>query len=141
MTNNHAPDSPGLGHGDTPRSGHHAPMPHPLAALPSATPSATPTRRAPAPTAPDDGQDPQTAHFPTLPHGLTQLLFTAEQAAVLLAVRASWLRRAAAEGAIASTYLGKHLRFSHADLLAIIAAGARGYRPVPEDATPRTSAA
>jgi hypothetical protein len=136
MINDHAPHSPQPGRGGTPRPSRRAPMPHPLAALSSDTPPDTARSRVPAPTVPDDGPDPPTAHFPTLPHGLTQLLFTAEQAGVLLAVRASWLRRAAAEGAIASTYLGKHLRFSHADLLAIIAAGARGYRPAPQDGAP-----
>ena len=113
-----------------------APMPHPLSALPGSAPSTAPVHRAPV--AEDSGSlhDESAARFPALPAGLIQLLFTAEQAAVLLAVRASWLRRAAAEGAIASTYLGKHLRFSHADLLAIIATGARGYRPAPTQPTP-----
>lgn len=106
-----------------------APIPHPLSALPVSAPSTTPVHHAPVADDSGDLHDQYTARFPLLPTGLTQLLFTAEQAAVLLAVRASWLRRAAAEGAIASTYLGKHLRFSHADLLAIIATGARGYRP------------
>src|SRR6516162_1084397 len=96
MINDHAPHSPQPGRGGTPRPSRRTPMPHPLAALSSDTPPATATSRVPAPTVPDDGPDPPTAHFPTLPHGLTQLLFTAEQAGVLLAVRASWLRRAAA---------------------------------------------
>ena len=50
-------------------------------------------------------------------------------------MRASWLRRAAAEGTIACTFVGKHLRFSDADLAAIIAHGARGPRP-EHDAEP-----
>ncbi|MBR7826619.1 helix-turn-helix domain-containing protein [Actinospica sp. MGRD01-02] len=66
--------------------------------------------------------------FPCTPHGIRQLLYTPEQAAVLLTVRPSWLRRAAAEGEIACTYLGKHLRFSDADLHAIIADNAFGPR-------------
>lgn len=113
-----------------------APMPHPLSALPGSAPSTEAAQRARVADDPGDLGDQCAARFPVLPAGLTQLLFTAEQAAVLLAVRASWLRRAAAEGAIASTYLGKHLRFSHADLLAIIAAGARGYRPAPQGSAP-----
>ena len=113
-----------------------APMPHPLSALPGSAPSTAPAHRARVADDSGDFHDQGTARFPVLPAGLTQPLFTAEQAAVLLAVRASWLRRAAAEGAIASPYLGKHLRFSHADLLAIIAAGARGYRPTPKDPAP-----
>ena len=111
-------------------------MPHPLSALPGSAPSTASAHRAPVADDPGDLHEQCTARFPVLPAGLTQLLFTAEQAAVLLAVRASWLRRAAAEGAIASTYLGKHLRFSHADLLAIIATGARGYRPAPTGPAP-----
>ena len=66
--------------------------------------------------------------FPVLPVGLTPLLFTAEQAGVLLAVSASWLRRGAAEGVIASTYIGKYLRFSLADMASIVRGGARGPR-------------
>jgi excisionase family DNA binding protein len=67
--------------------------------------------------------------FPQLPPGVRPLAYTPEQAAVLLAVRPSWLRRAAAAGEIACTYLGKHLRFSDADLHAIIADNAAGPRP------------
>ncbi|HTJ70697.1 MAG TPA: helix-turn-helix domain-containing protein [Actinospica sp.] len=67
--------------------------------------------------------------FPHLPPGIRPLAYTPEQAAVLLAVRASWLRRAASAGEIACTYLGKHLRFSDADLHAIIADNAAGPRP------------
>jgi excisionase family DNA binding protein len=54
-----------------------------------------------------------------------RLLFTAEEAAAMLGVRPSWLRRKAAARAIACTFVGKHLRFSHADLEAIAAAGAQ----------------
>ena len=56
------------------------------------------------------------------------LLFTPEQAARLLGVKPSWLRRKAAARAIPCTFIGKHLRFSHADLDAIIAAGGRDSR-------------
>lgn len=66
--------------------------------------------------------------FPVLPVGLTPLLFTPEQAGVLLAVSASWLRRGAAEGVIASTYVGRYLRFSPADMASIVRGGARGPR-------------
>ena len=51
-------------------------------------------------------------------------LYTAEQAAELLQVNVSWLRRKATARAVPCTFLGKHLRFSSADLVAIIAAGA-----------------
>jgi excisionase family DNA binding protein len=52
-------------------------------------------------------------------------LYTPAAAAALLAVPASWLQRKAAARLIPSTFLGKHLRFSHTDLTAIIAAGQR----------------
>jgi hypothetical protein len=48
-----------------------------------------------------------------------QLLYTAEQAAGLLQVRSSWLRRKAAAREVPCRFLGKHLRFSWADLEAI----------------------
>lgn len=52
------------------------------------------------------------------------LLLTPGQAAGLLQVRESWLRRRAAERRVSCTFVGKHLRFSRADLEAIVAAGA-----------------
>jgi excisionase family DNA binding protein len=56
------------------------------------------------------------------------LLLTPGQAAGLLQVRESWLRRRAAERRVPCSFLGKHLRFSRADLDAIVAAGARPAR-------------
>ncbi|GLY69716.1 helix-turn-helix domain-containing protein [Amycolatopsis taiwanensis] len=47
------------------------------------------------------------------------LLYTAEQAAELLQVRPSWLRRKAAARAVPCRFVGKHLRFSRADIAAI----------------------
>ncbi|PWK80642.1 excisionase family DNA binding protein [Lentzea atacamensis] len=44
------------------------------------------------------------------------LLFTADQAAQLLQVRASWLRRRATARAIPCRFLGKHLRFAREDI-------------------------
>jgi excisionase family DNA binding protein len=58
------------------------------------------------------------------------LLLTPGQAAALLQVRESWLRRRAAERRVPCSFVGKHLRFSRADLDAIVAAGARPARPV-----------
>lgn len=66
----------------------------------------------------------------------TAVLYTPAEAAALLRVRPSWLTRKAAARAIACTYLGKHLRFSPADLTAIIAAGAVTPSP-PRSATLR----
>jgi excisionase family DNA binding protein len=50
-----------------------------------------------------------------------QLLYTPAEAAALLRVRESWLRRRVAARLIPSTFLGRHLRFSAADLAAIVA--------------------
>ncbi|WP_425388292.1 helix-turn-helix domain-containing protein [Amycolatopsis taiwanensis] len=54
-----------------------------------------------------------------------QLLFTPAQAAAMLQVRESWLRRRAARRQVPCTFLGKHLRFSPADLKQITADAAR----------------
>jgi hypothetical protein len=55
-------------------------------------------------------------------------LRTPAQAAQLLAVPESWLRGKAAARTIPCTFLGKHLRFSPADLAAISVAGAQPLR-------------
>ena len=52
------------------------------------------------------------------------LLYTADQAAALLQVSPSWLRRKATARAIPCTFVGTHLRFSPDDLEKIITAGA-----------------
>ncbi|WP_329072758.1 helix-turn-helix domain-containing protein [Amycolatopsis sp. NBC_01480] len=65
-----------------------------------------------------------------------QLLYTPAQAAELLAIGESWLRRKAGTRAIPCTYVGKHLRFAHADLEQIVAAGHR-----PGGTYPRRSGA
>jgi hypothetical protein len=56
------------------------------------------------------------------------LLFTPAQAALRLAVPESWLRRQAGRRLIPRTFLGKHLRFSEADLTDIAHVGARPAR-------------
>ena len=56
-------------------------------------------------------------------------LYTPAEAAQLLAVRESWLRRRATARAVPCTFLGKHLRFSHADVVAIALAAAHPCRP------------
>jgi excisionase family DNA binding protein len=53
------------------------------------------------------------------------LLFTPAQAATVLQVRESWLRRRAASREVPCTFLGKHLRFSREDLEQIVADAAR----------------
>ncbi|WP_431910371.1 helix-turn-helix domain-containing protein [Amycolatopsis thermoflava] len=57
------------------------------------------------------------------------LLYTPAQAAEKLAVPESWLRRKAGVRVIPCTFLGKHLRFSEADLRAIVASGSRTTGP------------
>ncbi|MEV5706044.1 helix-turn-helix domain-containing protein [Actinoallomurus sp. NPDC052274] len=52
-------------------------------------------------------------------------LYTPVEAAELLKVPESWLRKKAAARAIPCTFLGKHLRFSDDDLEAIIRSGSR----------------
>ncbi|AXB48429.1 hypothetical protein A4R43_12350 [Amycolatopsis albispora] len=59
---------------------------------------------------------------------MVPLLLTVEQASGLLQVRPSWLRRKAAARAVPCRYVGKHLRFSRADLDAIAAMSAQGPR-------------
>src|SRR5436305_1587136 len=53
------------------------------------------------------------------------LLYTPAEAAELLKVRESWLRKKAAARQVPCTFLGRHLRFSPADLTAIITAAAQ----------------
>lgn len=53
------------------------------------------------------------------------LLYTPAEAAQRLQVRESWLRKKAAARQVPCTFLGKHLRFSPADLVTIVAAAAR----------------
>jgi excisionase family DNA binding protein len=60
------------------------------------------------------------------------VLYTPAEAAQLLKVRESWLRKKAAARQVPCTFLGKHLRFSPADVAAIITAAAQpavGRRP------------
>lgn len=54
-----------------------------------------------------------------------RILFTPAQAAELLQVRESWLRRRAARRRVPCTFLGKHLRFSRSNVEQIAADGAR----------------
>jgi excisionase family DNA binding protein len=59
----------------------------------------------------------------TGPHAPITVVYTPAEAAQLLKVRESWLRRRAAARQVPCTFLGKHLRFSADDITAIIAAG------------------
>lgn len=56
-------------------------------------------------------------------------LHTPAEAADILTVKESWLRRQAGLRRVPCTFLGKHLRFSDADLRAIVEAGTRPARP------------
>lgn len=65
---------------------------------------------------------------------IAPMLYTPAQAAELLRVKESWLRRQAGQRKIQCTFLGKHLRFSDADLVAIARNGrrpARAHRNTP----------
>jgi len=66
----------------------------------------------------DDGVRPLTDQLAPDP---APVLFTPAQAAELLQVRESWLRRRAARRQVPCTFLGKHLRFSRANLEQIVA--------------------
>ncbi|MEV5827952.1 helix-turn-helix domain-containing protein [Spirillospora sp. NPDC052242] len=52
-------------------------------------------------------------------------MYTPAEAAAMLQVRESWLRKKATARAIPCTFIGKHLRFSEQDIDGIIAAGAK----------------
>jgi excisionase family DNA binding protein len=62
------------------------------------------------------------------------LLYTPAEAAELLKVPESWLRKKAAARQIPATFIGKHLRFTSDDLAAVVAAGARPPRHHPTPA-------
>jgi excisionase family DNA binding protein len=64
-----------------------------------------------------------------------RLLYTPTAAAERLTVGESWLRRKAGQRLIPCTFVGKHLRFTEADLRAIVTAGHRG--PSNRDQTSR----
>lgn len=52
-------------------------------------------------------------------------VYTPEEAALRLKVRESWLRRRAAARLIPCTFFGKHLRFTGADIAAIVSMAAQ----------------
>lgn len=68
------------------------------------------------------GTRPDTAQGPGDP---APLLFTPAQAAAMLQVPESWLRRRAARRQVPCAFAGKHLRFSRADIEQIAADAAR----------------
>jgi excisionase family DNA binding protein len=76
----------------------------------------------PSPTRPHSDLTPHRGEqkpAPTGGGGTEPLLYTAEQAAELLQVRPSWLRRKATARAVPCRFVGKHLRFSRDDITAI----------------------
>ncbi|MEV0675925.1 helix-turn-helix domain-containing protein [Actinosynnema sp. NPDC050436] len=100
-------------------------------------PEATTTPAAEPETVPDkeprDDQENAHSRLVSADDDTHPLLYTPDQAARLLQVRPSWLRRRAAARAIPCRLLGKHLRFAHQDLLDIAAAALR-----PPPSTPDT---
>jgi excisionase family DNA binding protein len=71
---------------------------------------------------PDTGHQPVPAAPPPADR---PLLYTPAEAAQLLKVRESWLRKKAAARQIPCTFLGRHLRFSPTDLTTIVATAAQ----------------
>ncbi|GLY71687.1 helix-turn-helix domain-containing protein [Amycolatopsis taiwanensis] len=65
------------------------------------------------------------------------LLYTPAEAAEKLATTESWLRRKAGLRLIPCTFVGKRLRFSDADLQAIVASGSRPAGGLPRTQHPR----
>ncbi|MFJ9127694.1 helix-turn-helix domain-containing protein [Streptomyces sp. NPDC102340] len=94
---------------------------------PSGTSDALRAAEAPtAPTSTGTSTDPATGHRDERAAPAQELrLFTAVQAAGLLQIPASWLRKKAAAGQIAHTRIGRHLRFSSTDLQQLIKNGGR----------------
>lgn len=113
----------------------HAPAPTAARRTPQQIPDAAPDPETAAPLASPTADDPRAADTSSAAREeccrarrvlvCGRLLHTAEQAGQLLALPAHWLQRAAAEGRIPATYLGRYLRFSNADLDAIITGGHR----------------
>jgi excisionase family DNA binding protein len=80
----------------------------------------------PRPHRPVPNHPTRTLTIPDAPgHEHQALLYTPAEAAQRLRVRESWLRKKAAAREVPCTFLGKHLRFSPADLAAIITNSAR----------------
>jgi excisionase family DNA binding protein len=72
----------------------------------------------------DDGRAADLRLLPPTTAG-PPLLLTVEEAAAALHVPASWLRRRVAEHAVECTRLGRHVRFTHEQLHALIANSAQ----------------
>ena len=93
------------------------------------------TQRAAATRPPDPRTPPQRTPQASLDVPAEGVLYTAEQAAARLQVRPSWLRRKAAARAVPCRYVGKHLRFSLADIHAIADASAQTPRGIRTPST------
>lgn len=93
-----------------------APSPESDQTVPDLRPRRDVTRLAPTHSAGEAAAS-DTCHADVPGSGVASpLLYTAEQAAALLQVRPSWLRRKAAARTVPCRFLGKHLRFSRADI-------------------------
>jgi excisionase family DNA binding protein len=77
----------------------------------------------PRPTDADQPSGTKTAPAPVDDAGLH--LYTAEQAAALLQVSPTWLRKKATARQVPSTFVGRYLRFSADDIAAILRSGTR----------------
>jgi len=117
-----------------------APAPHARDTVASFATSLAVNRSHPDGTVTNDGVQPLTDQ---LAADSAPVLFTPAQAAGLLQVPESWLRRRAAQRQVPCTFLGKHLRFSRANLDQIVADAAvppsRAGSPSASSATRRRS--
>ena len=86
----------------------------------------------------ESNEDTREARSPEVHDSGLLPLHTPADAARILAVRESWLRRRAGERRIPCTFLGRHLRFSHADVIAIAADGAQPPHTPPRPGTHQT---
>jgi excisionase family DNA binding protein len=100
---------------------------------PRPSPSSTPSTENQEPA--DDGSSPPSDVPVPTDHVAEEdipVLYTPEQAAKLLQVRPSWLRRRAAARTVPCRFLGKHLRFAKQDIEEIAAASRHPARNPPE---------
>jgi excisionase family DNA binding protein len=56
---------------------------------------------------------------------IAKVLFTFAEVADMTGLKESWLRRAVAQRTVAHRRVGKHVRFSHDDIAALIAASSQ----------------
>ncbi|WP_109638784.1 helix-turn-helix domain-containing protein [Lentzea atacamensis] len=109
---------------------------------PRPSPSSTPSTGHPTPAAEESGAPSDCPAFAEpVAEDASPLLYTPEQAAKLLQVRPSWLRRRAAARTIPCRFLGKHLRFAKQDIEEIAAVSRQPAHHLPAPAPQRANPA